>query len=149
MKENLIKHHLQFKYQVRSGIIQWYGTIWYLLTRFSMVRIFLLALFIHYWSDSEHFSPSSQVESQQDYRIMSVYISLLHLFPLLSLAESQTVKEHVIALLDRHRVVYGDLILTSFDDVFLQENVKSVSLCDTECNAEKKVSCISRLIWIW
>lgn len=40
-----------------------------------------------------------------------------------SLAESQTVKEHVIALLDRHRVVYGDLILTSFDDVFLQENV--------------------------
>lgn len=143
MKENLIKHHLQFKYQVRSGII------WYLLTRFSMVRIFLLALFIHYWSDSEHFSPSNQVESQQDYRIMSVYISLLHLFPLLSLAESQTVKEHVIALLDRHRVVYGDLILTSFDDVFLQENVKSVSLCDTECNAEKKVSCISRLIWIW
>lgn len=77
---------------------------------------------------------------------MSVYISLLHLFPFLSLAESQTVKEHVIALLDRHRVVYGDLILTSFDDVFLQENVKSVSLCDTECNAEKKVSCICRLI---
>lgn len=56
-----------------------------------------------------------------------------------SLAESHTVKEHVRALLGRHRVVYGDLVLTSFDDLFLQENVKSVSICDTEYNPDKKV----------
>ncbi|XP_048773297.2 pachytene checkpoint protein 2 homolog [Ostrea edulis] len=55
-----------------------------------------------------------------------------------SLAESYSTKQHVLALLERHRVAYGDLTLTSFDDVFLQENVKSISLCDTDYGPEKK-----------
>jgi hypothetical protein len=46
-----------------------------------------------------------------------------------------------IALLRRHKITYGDLHITEFDDKFLQEHVQSVSICDTDLvNYEKKVN---------
>ena len=41
-------------------------------------------------------------------------------------------KEHVSKLLERHQTVFGDFTITEYDDPFLTEHVKSVSVCDTD-----------------
>lgn len=61
-----------------------------------------------------------------------------------SAARSSVVKEHVQALLKQRKVTYGDFQLFEFEDPFLQENVKSISICDTELvPQERKVSSAS------
>ncbi|XP_064641181.1 pachytene checkpoint protein 2 homolog [Lineus longissimus] len=44
------------------------------------------------------------------------------------------IKTHVVKLLHRQRVAYGNLTLTEFDDPFLTEHVASVAICDTDLN---------------
>lgn len=56
-----------------------------------------------------------------------------------STARSHLICEQVQSLLRRHKITYGDLHITEFDDNFLQEHVHSVSICDTDLvNYEKK-----------
>ncbi|XP_053570330.1 pachytene checkpoint protein 2 homolog [Bombina bombina] len=49
-----------------------------------------------------------------------------------STANNEDVRSHVIQLLNRHCMVFGDYTWTEFDDSFLQRNVNSVSIVDTE-----------------
>ncbi|XP_076585045.1 pachytene checkpoint protein 2 homolog [Chaetodon auriga] len=49
-----------------------------------------------------------------------------------STAEMSDVKIHVMALLNRHSMVFGNYRWTDFDDDFLQKHVESVALVDME-----------------
>ncbi|KAG8572262.1 hypothetical protein GDO81_011996, partial [Engystomops pustulosus] len=49
-----------------------------------------------------------------------------------STAKTEDVTAHVIQLLYRHNVVFGDYTWTEFDDSFLVKNVNSVAVVDTE-----------------
>ncbi|XP_046572427.1 pachytene checkpoint protein 2 homolog [Haliotis rubra] len=49
-----------------------------------------------------------------------------------STARVSLVQEHVLAALRKQKVAYGDFTVTEFDDAFLTEHVKSISLCDTD-----------------
>ncbi|XP_073443807.1 pachytene checkpoint protein 2 homolog isoform X6 [Dendrobates tinctorius] len=49
-----------------------------------------------------------------------------------STAKTEDVTSHVMQLLTRHCVVFGDYIWTEFDDAFLVKNVNSVAVVDTE-----------------
>ncbi|XP_078690105.1 pachytene checkpoint protein 2 homolog [Branchiostoma floridae x Branchiostoma belcheri] len=49
-----------------------------------------------------------------------------------STVRANVVKERVRAVLQRHKLVYGDLTMTEFDDPFMKEHIKSVSICDTD-----------------
>lgn len=45
-----------------------------------------------------------------------------------------------MSMLDRLKIAYGDFTCTEFDDPFLEEHVKSVSLGDTDINGpDRKV----------
>ncbi|KAE8597331.1 hypothetical protein XENTR_v10016429 [Xenopus tropicalis] len=47
-------------------------------------------------------------------------------------ATSQDIQSHVMQLLNRHCVVFGDYSWTEFDDSFLMKNIHSISIADTE-----------------
>ncbi|XP_072268144.1 pachytene checkpoint protein 2 homolog isoform X1 [Pyxicephalus adspersus] len=49
-----------------------------------------------------------------------------------STAKTEDIRAHVLQLLNRHCVVFGDFMWTEFDDVFLTKNVNSVAIVDTE-----------------
>ncbi|XP_075068792.1 pachytene checkpoint protein 2 homolog [Mixophyes fleayi] len=49
-----------------------------------------------------------------------------------STAKTEDVRAHVMQLLNRHSVVFGDYTWTEFDDIFLVKNVNSVAIVDTE-----------------
>uniref|UniRef100_A0A663MJT4 Pachytene checkpoint protein 2 homolog n=1 Tax=Athene cunicularia TaxID=194338 RepID=A0A663MJT4_ATHCN len=49
-----------------------------------------------------------------------------------STAKKEDIRRNVLKLLNRHNVVFGDYKWTEFDDVFLNSNVQSVSIVDTE-----------------
>ncbi|MBN3322063.1 PCH2 protein, partial [Atractosteus spatula] len=49
-----------------------------------------------------------------------------------STAKKETVKLHVLDLLKRHRMVFGDFKWTEFDDEFLVNNVESVAIVDAD-----------------
>ncbi|XP_077125639.1 pachytene checkpoint protein 2 homolog isoform X1 [Ranitomeya variabilis] len=49
-----------------------------------------------------------------------------------STAKTEDVTSHVMQLLTRHCIVFGDYIWTEFDDSFLVKNVNSVAVVDTE-----------------
>lgn len=55
---------------------------------------------------------------------------LCALFP--STAKKEDVKLSVRKLLNRHNIVFGDYTWTEFDEPFLNRNVQSVSIVDTE-----------------
>lgn len=48
------------------------------------------------------------------------------------MAKKEDIKMSVLKLLNRHNIVFGDYKWTEFDDVFLNNNVQSVSIVDTE-----------------
>nr|XP_033785686.1 pachytene checkpoint protein 2 homolog [Geotrypetes seraphini] len=49
-----------------------------------------------------------------------------------STAKTEEVQSHVLKLLNRHSMVFGDYTWTDFDDSFLIKNVESVAIVDTE-----------------
>ncbi|XP_048882071.1 pachytene checkpoint protein 2 homolog isoform X1 [Brienomyrus brachyistius] len=49
-----------------------------------------------------------------------------------STAKREDVKLHVLALLNRHRIVFGNYRWTEFDEEFLAKHVQSVSIVDAE-----------------
>ncbi|KPP74392.1 pachytene checkpoint protein 2-like [Scleropages formosus] len=49
-----------------------------------------------------------------------------------STAKREDVKVHVLALLNRHRMVFGDYKWVEFDEDFLAKHVESVAIVDTE-----------------
>ncbi|XP_030045926.1 pachytene checkpoint protein 2 homolog [Microcaecilia unicolor] len=49
-----------------------------------------------------------------------------------SAAKTEEIRSHVLKLLDRHSMVFGDYTWTEFDDSFLIKNVESVAIVDTE-----------------
>nr|XP_023680059.1 pachytene checkpoint protein 2 homolog isoform X2 [Paramormyrops kingsleyae] len=49
-----------------------------------------------------------------------------------STAKREDVKLHVLALLNRHRIVFGNYSWTEFDEEFLAKHVESVSIVDAE-----------------
>ena len=49
-----------------------------------------------------------------------------------STAKSAQIKERVRQLFQQNSKCFGDFTLTSFDDPFLQENLVSLSVVDTE-----------------
>lgn len=71
-------------------------------------------------------------------RVSSVslkYFSNFFMYPLLlffSTAKLSDVKTHVLALLNRHSMVFGNYRWTEFDEDFLQRNVETVALVDLE-----------------
>ncbi|XP_033096248.1 pachytene checkpoint protein 2 homolog [Anneissia japonica] len=65
----------------------------------------------------------------------------------LSTAKPTLIQEHTERLLRHHRVIFGNLKITEFDDEFLVEHVKSITVCDTELETGKQVidMCHSKL----
>nr|AHB51067.1 pachytene checkpoint 2-like protein [Nodipecten subnodosus] len=55
-----------------------------------------------------------------------------------STAQGNIVKEHVLNLLHRQKVAYGDFVLTEFDDPFLHEHVNSIALCDSDLSGSNR-----------
>ncbi|NXS00948.1 PCH2 protein, partial [Oxylabes madagascariensis] len=49
-----------------------------------------------------------------------------------SVAKKEDIRMSVLKLLNRHNIVFGDYKWTEFDDAFLNNNVQSVSIVDTE-----------------
>ncbi|XP_033632108.1 pachytene checkpoint protein 2 homolog [Asterias rubens] len=49
-----------------------------------------------------------------------------------STRQREEIKEHVTKLLHRQQVSYGDMNITEFDEPYLKEHVKWISICDTE-----------------
>ncbi|NXU63932.1 PCH2 protein, partial [Horornis vulcanius] len=49
-----------------------------------------------------------------------------------SVAKKEDIRMSVLKLLNRHNIVFGDYKWTEFDDTFLNNNVQSVSIVDTE-----------------
>ncbi|NXP36635.1 PCH2 protein, partial [Leiothrix lutea] len=49
-----------------------------------------------------------------------------------SVAKKEDIKMSVLRLLNRHNIVFGDYKWTQFDDAFLNNNVQSVAIVDTE-----------------
>ncbi|NXT60478.1 PCH2 protein, partial [Chaetops frenatus] len=49
-----------------------------------------------------------------------------------SVAKKEDIRISVLKLLNRHNIVFGDYKWTEFDDAFLNNNVQSVSIVDTE-----------------
>lgn len=48
------------------------------------------------------------------------------------MAKKEDIRTSVLKLLNRHNIVFGDYKWTEFDDAFLNNNVQSVSIVDTE-----------------
>lgn len=48
------------------------------------------------------------------------------------MAKKEDIRMSVLKLLNRHNIVFGDYKWTEFDDSFLNSNVQSVSIVDTE-----------------
>lgn len=59
-----------------------------------------------------------------------------------STAKLSDVRMHVLALLNRHSVVFGNYRWTEFDEDFLQKHVESVALVDVE-EMVTKVCCFA------
>lgn len=55
-----------------------------------------------------------------------------HLCSYFSTAKLSDVRTHVLALLSRHSMVFGNYRWTEFDEDFLQKHVQSVALVDLE-----------------
>ncbi|XP_050395738.1 pachytene checkpoint protein 2 homolog isoform X1 [Patella vulgata] len=51
-----------------------------------------------------------------------------------STARASMIKDHVLVLLKKQTIAYGDFTINQFEDPFLTDNVKSVSLTDTDIN---------------
>ena len=49
-----------------------------------------------------------------------------------STARADIIKKHVIECIKKHGSVYGDFVLSKFDDPFLEEHVNSIAICDTD-----------------
>lgn len=57
---------------------------------------------------------------------------------LISTAKKEDIRMSVLKLLNRHNIVFGDYKWTEFDDGFLNSNVQSVSIVDTELKLKER-----------
>lgn len=48
------------------------------------------------------------------------------------MAKKEDIRMSVLKLLNRHNIVFGDYKWTEFDDPFLNNNVQSVAIVDTD-----------------
>ena len=55
-----------------------------------------------------------------------------------STAKKEDIRMSVLKLLNRHNIVFGDYKWTEFDDGFLNSNVQSVSIVDTELKLKER-----------
>nr|XP_056713655.1 pachytene checkpoint protein 2 homolog [Euleptes europaea] len=55
-----------------------------------------------------------------------------------STAKREDIKEHILRLLNRHNIIFGDYKWTEFDDIFLTNNVQSVAVVDTELKLKER-----------
>ncbi|EOA99045.1 Thyroid receptor-interacting protein 13, partial [Anas platyrhynchos] len=56
----------------------------------------------------------------------------------ISTAKKEDIRMSVLKLLNRHNIVFGDYKWTEFDDGFLNSNVQSVSIVDTELKLKER-----------
>ncbi|MEE6516370.1 hypothetical protein FKM82_025778, partial [Ascaphus truei] len=63
---------------------------------------------------------------------------MLTLFLYFSGVKSDDIRVHVMQLLNRHCMVFGDYTWTEFDDNFLMKNVVSIAIVDTELKLKNR-----------
>lgn len=59
-----------------------------------------------------------------------IYTVFICLFVCFSTASPSDVRTHVVTLLKRHNIIFGNYRWTEFDEEFLQKHVESVVLVD-------------------
>ncbi|XP_039592184.1 pachytene checkpoint protein 2 homolog [Polypterus senegalus] len=66
-----------------------------------------------------------------------------------SVAKKQDVRLHVLEMLNKHQVIFGDITWSEFDDIFLTNNVNAVAIVDTDLRQPIDLKSCSLLIHIF
>ncbi|XP_028673175.1 pachytene checkpoint protein 2 homolog [Erpetoichthys calabaricus] len=66
-----------------------------------------------------------------------------------SVAKKQDVRLHVLEMLNKHQMIFGDITWSEFDDIFLTNNVNAVAIVDTDLRQPIDLKSCSLLIHIF